>query len=371
MKRIELRPVDTWFFRDATPFTAEVVPQEGVQSIFPPHPPTVAGALRAAIAACNGWQGVGRWPEHLNEVLGDGPDDLGTLSFVGPLVLQNSEPLFPCPRHVLGAADASGRWVPRALLRPGPPVQCDLGDAVRLPQIVRRDGDMPKLKPPRDIWITTPGLTRVLGGALPCGTEIVRAGDLWTGEERIGLERNRDTRTAEQGMLYSTRHVRLHKGISLGLQVEGVPGHWRFPRGVLRLGGESRLAECLEWTGAVSVRQNGRRVRGVFAVVALTPLDLEWSRGTFDGLALAGAQVVSVCAGRPLRIGGWDSLAGRPLPLRSVLAPGSVLFCEASRQATSQTVAKAPWGLHRMGARTEWGFGLVAVGAWPSKQESH
>ena len=46
---VELQPVDTWFFRDGTPFTMGKAPQENVGSVFPPHPATVVGAIRAAL----------------------------------------------------------------------------------------------------------------------------------------------------------------------------------------------------------------------------------------------------------------------------------------------------------------------------------
>ena len=47
--------------------------------------------------------------------------------------------------------------------------------------------------------------------------------------------------------------------------------------------------------------------------------------------------------------GGWDSLARRPLPVRSVLPPGSVLLCEIlDREPFAATVAAAAaWWLAR------------------------
>ncbi len=46
---VQLHPVDTWFFRDGTPFAADSAPQEKLDSLFPPYPPTVVGALRTVI----------------------------------------------------------------------------------------------------------------------------------------------------------------------------------------------------------------------------------------------------------------------------------------------------------------------------------
>ena len=57
---LQFDPIDSWFFRDGTPFTTNSTPQEDVSSLFPPYPPTVVGALRAALALEKGWPGRGR-----------------------------------------------------------------------------------------------------------------------------------------------------------------------------------------------------------------------------------------------------------------------------------------------------------------------
>lgn len=372
MRHMRLRPVDTWFFRGSTPFTAEASPQEGVRSLFPPHPPTVAGALRAAIARSNGWSGSGRWDAALHYVVGNGPDDLGALSFAGPFLLRDGEPLFRCPRHLLGVAE-DRKWVPRAFLRPGPPVQCDLGDDVRLPQLAERAAEGVKLKPSKDHWLKAAGMERVLRGCLPSPDDLIATSTLWTEEPRIGLERQGDTRTAKDGMLYSTRHVRLRGNVSLGAGVAGVPDRWRLPEGLVPLGGESRLAECTEWTGAKRLDQPLGQAGSRFAVVAVTPVDLDpavvHERRTIA--ELGGARVVSACLDRSDRIGGWDSGARRPLPLRNVLAPGSVLFSEGADGTRLDTIGRGALGLFRIGSRTEWGFGLVAIGKWPADKEKN
>ena len=369
MRHIQLRPVDTWFFRGSTPFTAGASPQEGVPSLFPPHPPTVAGALRAAIARSNGWNGSGRWDAALHSVVGNGPGDLGALSFAGPLLLRNGEPLFPCPRHLLGAVAKDRKWVPHAFLRPGPPVQCDLGDYVRLPQLAEGVKEGVKLKPANDVWVTAAGMKRLLRGYLPATEYLIAEEALWAEEPRIGLERQGGTRTAKEGMLYSTRHVRLRRNVSLGVEVTGVPDDWRFPEGMVPVGGEGRLAECGEWVGAGCLDQTVGQTGGRLAVVAVTPVNLGpaviHERQTIA--ELGGARVVSACLGRPLRIGGWNSLARRPLPLANFMAPGSVLFCEGGGR---KRLERSALGLFRIGSRTEWGFGLVAIGAWPATWET-
>ena len=365
---IQLKPVDTWFFRDATPFTALSTPQEQVGSLFPPHPPTVVGAVRAELARLNGWNGAGRWPAELCEVLGNGPDDLGKLSFAGPFLLRDGRPLFRAPRHLLGAADSNG-WRPAALLRPGSPVACDLGDAVRLPELPDTASGIEKLKTGDDAWLTAAGMNAVLGGGLPEAADVVPRDDLWEEEARIGLERERHTRTAKEGMLYSTRHVRPRRGVTLGMHVAGAPAEWVRPFDrVLPLGGESRLAACRKWTPELRLDAPVERIRTARRVVlvALSPLDLdEPVRPGAPVAGLDGVRVVCACLERPHGVGGWDSLARRPLPLRPVLPPGSTLFCEISDGERFAAVASVN-GLARIGSRREWGFGLATLGVWPA-----
>jgi CRISPR-associated protein Cmr3 len=193
-------------------------------------------------------------------------------------------------------------------------------------------------------------------------------GDVWAAEPRVGISRNLTSRTVEEGALYSTSHVRLHPGVSLGVEVSGVPEDWISPAGsIVPFGGESRLAACDPWNDEVAL-QSDDAISATFCIVliALTPIlierDVLLGRRALD----AGSDTRIVCAtvDRPLRIGGWDSIQRRPLPLRSALAPGSTLFCEAAQpQKLQQSVER---GLLRVGHATASGFGLCAVARTPN-----
>lgn len=370
---VELQPVDTWFFRDGTPFSMGNAPQENVSSVFPPHPATVVGAIRASIARSKGWDGRGRWGQDISEVIGDGPGDLGRVAFDGPFLLREGQPLFRLPRHVLGRADGTA-WKPGAFLRPGAPVTCDLGEAVRLPEVAGAPNDVHELKPGDGWWMTRRGLDEVLNGRLPGDAELVPHGCLWSGEPRIGLQRDTSTRTAGDGKLYSTRHVRPLSGVSLGVRIAGLPSGWTPPFGQpLTLGGEGRLAECREWSADLALPMPSREIEAArtVTVVALSPVDLP--QDVCAGLQplndLGDARVVSACLERPQRVGGWNSLARSPLPLRCVLAPGSTLFCEIRDSMRFAETVAASDGLVRIGLRQRWGFGLVALGVWPAPEE--
>jgi CRISPR-associated protein Cmr3 len=370
-----LQPVDAWFFRDGRPYNKQESNQMDVESVFPPPPSTVVGSIRAALARGKGWNGAGAWGEPLAKVLGNGFDDLGQLSFSGPwLVRQGNgklETLFPAPLHLLGRPEKElkgneSSWTPAALLVPGSEVDCDIGK-VRLP--VPNLGGQPGLKDAAGLWITGDGLKQVLQGQLPQETQVVSARQLWRHEYRIGLVRREGTRTTDEQALYSPRYVRLCRGISLAMEVRGLPNGWEIP-GMFPLGGEGRLATC----GAASLPAlppppvDAIRQSNPVTVTLLTPLamPLKGNCGVppmtgqeFPGLP--GARIVSACVERPQRLGGWDSLEHRPLPLTPLFPPGSTWFCTVEPQSVERLLA-----LHgkNIGTRTSYGFGQIVLGTW-------
>jgi CRISPR-associated protein Cmr3 len=367
---LQLSAVDSLYFRDSTPHAASLTSPEHPGGSFPPHPGTVVGAIRAWLARGQGWN-RGPWPAGLTRVLGvgHGPDDLGTLRFDGPYLLFRGEPLYALPAHLVGE-QKGGCWEPRAALRPGPPVRCDLGEAVRLPS--GADGSGVRLVPGEDRWLTRAGMTAVLRGGVPEPGDVVRSDELWSDDPRVGIERDRTTRTVREGMLYTSRHVRPARDVTIGLRLGGVPDGWLERCGAtVPLGGEGRWADQRPWDGDARPPDvvAGRRV----LVVALTPIDAgdELYRPGGKIAELGDATIVSACLPRVARIGGWASRGGRgaPLPLRSILPPGSTFFCEVADPDGLREAVRRADGPPQIGEWQKWGYGVVAIGAWPDTVE--
>jgi CRISPR-associated protein Cmr3 len=378
--KIALTPIDTLFFRDSTPFDQGASPQDGVPSVFPPHPSTVSGAIRAALAREHGWNGRDPWDAVLVAALGDGPD-VGPLRVTGPMVLRGEVPVFPLPRHVIVSRDtAASAWRATGWIAPGPRVESDLG-RVQLPVPRPATGEVTMAGAPGDKasrgprpWVTIGGLHQILDGRLPVPEELLDPAKLWTEESRVGIQRASGSRTVERGMLYSTRHVRLRPGVRIGVEINGLPDHWPllvderrgYPRAIA-LGGESRLATVEAWGGVARSKRvsDEARVADRMTLVALTPLRL--ARGAIVGRApvAPGLRVACACADRPLRIGGWDSRQREPLPLTNAVAPGTTLFCKVSVDKLDATHFDLERGLVRVGRDVDAGFGLCAVAREP------
>lgn len=382
--KIALTPVDTLFFRDSTPFDQGASPQEGVPSVFPPHPPTVTGAIRAALARERGWNGRDPWDAALVAALGDGPD-VGPLRVTGPVVLRDEVAVFPLPRHVIASrinarGGAAPAWRTTGWSVPGARVESDLGH-VRLPVPKAMAGQTEAAGVAGDKasrsgrpWVTLAGLHQILDGRPPTPTDLMDPSALWTQEPRVGIQRAPGSRTAERGMLYSTCHVRLRPRVRIGVEVTGLPSDWPLlvdAHGAclrtITLGGESRLATAEAWDGLARGERISDETRraGRLTLVALTPLRL--ARGAIAGrVPLApGLRVACACADRPLRIGGWDSRQRAPLPLTNAVAPGTTLFCEASVDVFDAPDSDLERGLIRVGCDVDAGFGLCAVAREP------
>lgn len=362
MKDVQIRPIDAWFFRDGRPYVEGEANQTDVESEFPPGPRTIAGALRAATARGMGWSG-GSWTSNtaIVEAVGDGPDDTGRASFFGSFVRHGDEDWFPAPQHLLLRRDEEHR--PLALVGPGEPRITDIGE-VRLvtPQEGGRDAE--------GYWVSREGLEAILRGDTP--TRAVPSTEFFAHEPRIGIRRNDESRTTDEGAMYSPHYVRLRPGTSLVVRVDAVD----VPESLVPFGGESRMA-ALTSLGEARVMSSpidAIRAARKFAVVLLSPGNLATNRGTspvpgdeFPGLP--GAIVVSAAATKPVYLGGWSSHGGGgPLPLLPHVPAGSVYFCELEAGADIDAV------LDRhdtcIGAHANLGFGHIVLGVWPDTQRS-
>jgi CRISPR-associated protein Cmr3 len=363
---LRIEPVDAWFFRDGRPSNYGE-DQSDLESEFPPNAPTVVGATRAAIARGRGWNGQGSWHNDLHEVLGNGPEDLGSLRFLGPFLGRHvpQEPgielLWPLPRHVVGRFQA-GRFLPVTLLEPSTtPVCCDAAaSGIRLPAIpAQAHAGTDRLTSPEGIYVTSDGLRNILAGRAPAPEHCVATRELFVHESRVGILRNADRRTTEGGALYNPRYVRLRKGVSLVQAVAGLPDNWAIPA-LTPLGGESRMATLTQLTTLVLPSPD--HAPGS-VVIALSPVAFPAERwwGASPGEPAAGlsagwnATVAAVATDRPRLIGGWNTLNGAPQSLRAHAPAGTVWWLDAPAHPLA--------GLALIGDRTSAGFGLVAAGA--------
>lgn len=366
-----LEPTDAWFFRDGKP-SNQGEDQSDLESLFPPHPSTIVGALRAALAREQGWNGQGKWDQKLNQMLGDGFDDLGQLEFTGPLLEKDECPLFPMPVHVLGKADEDKKaFEPRDWLVPSEkPITCDMGD-VHLPKRLGmyKTGNGDKAPGPADRFsVTTVGMKKILDGDLPSLEDCIHRDKLFRLEGRVGIERSIETRTTGEGAMYSPRYIRLKPGVRLIVGISGLLHGWELPR-FFPLGGESRLAACDKIDPPSFPSRPTEIDKGLVVLVAPAHFaDGNWwgaSPGD-DAQKLASAlrgSVLTASFHRPLRIGGWDTCNQQARALLPHVRPGAVWWLDGGMKVAASE------GKHiQIGDRTAYGYGLAFLGKQPSQE---
>ncbi len=270
---LSISALDTLFFRESRPFDA--VGGSELASVFPPPPRALAGAVKARIAEALGvdWAAFHKDPDGyeigghcLKDLIGDGQDP-GVLRLRGPWPCLAGERLYPAPLYLL-AADQFKRL---ARLQIGKAAKTHLG-TVRLPTL---PGGERGLKPLDDHWLTADGLAQVLSGACPAPDQIHHSAELFSAEPRLGIGRNNQTRTAQEGLLYQTRHLRPVPEMHLELDIDGLPEGLPAFDGLVRLGGLSRSEVDIEVLGegrpgllGFGVGMLTLRLRGIFFSIA-------------------------------------------------------------------------------------------------------
>ncbi len=371
MKNYKITPLDTLFFRGGQPFNQGETGQMEIEGSFPPSPTSVIGSLRVALARNLGWNGKGRWETAITDILGDG-DRLSSLNFSGPYLLQEDTLVFPVPLHVLGKIKIAedGNSIEQGVftrLKPGTSLGTDIG-TVQLPEVIRKyEGgeEVGGFKTLDSYWLTSEGMKSVLEGQAPNLSHIIMQKHLWQTENRVGIQRDYMSKTTKDNALYQTAHIRLAKNVSLAMTLDGLRNNID-PRSPAPLGGESRLAWIDSLTLPVFPKIDTLQTEddtSYYVATLITPAKLtgdSWRKPSGEIKELPG-KVMSACVGKPLLIGGWDSLARQPKELQPYLPPGSTFFMKAENASVEEILNFN--GTH-IGDDTNWGYGQILIGRW-------
>ncbi len=353
--------LDSWFFRDGTPYNAGEGGLSLVKSSFPPYMNTMQGAVRVALAYGQGWRPEERhkWPEELGT-----PNDLGQVKLQGPYIIKDEKILLPAPLYLMYQPVKEGKPKRFARLNPDDEAwETDIGQR-RLPTLKQNlDG----AKVMEDYWLDSEGITSVLNGKLPNEKNVYCTTDLYEEEQRVGIERDSVKRSAVKEMLYSCVHVRPHKGVRLAVIVSGLPDKWHQKAArLVNLGGEGRMAaiDISDFSSPLLKPVPLKVVDGkiLFTVTLITP-------GRYQPAVIAEViengppgipgQCVSACIGKLQQIGGWDSLNRRPLPLQPAIPAGSTWFYEADANLMEDIVS-----LQEQQVADPYGYGQFIIGNW-------
>jgi CRISPR-associated protein Cmr3 len=177
-------------------------------------------------------------------------------------------------------------------------------------------------------------------------------------ESRVGIGIDQNTRTTSNAQLYMASHIRLQPGVRLYVALNRWTGS-DFAKALRPLAGEHRMAlieqgEAVALPDAPACLPGGR-----YCVIQISPMVLKTMPKPGASLEGLPGKLVSACLGKSVPIGGWDSNAKKPLPLRLAVPAGSVWFMQCDDRNEHITVPETGIGI---GAA--WGFGQILVGRW-------
>ena len=315
---IEVKPRDTLFFRDSKPFSRGE--DTWADTIFPPYPSTVYGALRTA------WfkQNIKEF-EYLKESKKLNTDDDPTkkLKINSILIKNNDDFLFPLPRDILQSKDKNGEEnkLKRLLLSD----EKHLTSAKNMNLLINPYDEIFSYEPS---WMSELNLTNYLKGDISNFGKPLKRGNLFELEPKIGIARERLTHSSKDGNLYRVGMLRLKEGVSIYVDFEGL----ELAEDVFRLGGEGKFVEVKRIEKKLDVPlPEITDNRFLLYLSTHSIFKKGWLPEHIDENSLEGkihntsieVRLLTAAIGKPVYIGGFDIAKGEPKPMYKAVPGGS------------------------------------------------
>lgn len=365
------------------------------EAIMPPWPSLFAGAFRAAL--------LGDDAERLSRFVSIGTDNnISEDDRRARLRDVLGEPLFATLGTPTEPGDFRITWLSLALADNGVqavmPLPADLAafsdagvpplvplNPAQRPAGVAASGELPltaflrvgkQVKPEGGRWLDSPGIIAHLSGALPKDT--LHTARLFKHETRLGIAMNAESRTAENGALYTTETISFCDGVGFLVGIAG--DHGQLPKeGLLRLGGDGKGARYrrvdFDPPTTPDIKTGGR-----FRLILATPgifcggwLPERVSKQDDGSHRLIGdgftARLVCTSVARHDVISGWDLANWQPKTAQRVAPAGSVYWFDDLQGDTgklAEWVAGGLWGENADTQRRAEGFNRAWLAAWPN-----
>ncbi len=392
--RLFIEPAEPLMFRTARPFDAGQ--NNFAESMFPPTPETLQGAVRAAIAAH--WDpdkniATAFGDTNLTKLIGD-RNGYGRFRMTGIALgrypktqIQLAERLFPAPAHIM-KTDSKGKTDSDLDLHRLLPHPIQKGTYSNWPTDINyylRPARMPDndLKPVEG-WLTETDLLKTLGTEKLAGIKPISREEIYQEEPRLGIGIQPGTKATEEGYLYQMLMIRMNHRIDQNyiygfivdialtpspsdenvLSDSQIQDMLHLPSaGWLTLGGEQRTARfCVlkpakEYTYD-QMEHSRKRERMLLYLATPASFKQGWRPPT-----LPSATLITAAINRYEAIGGWklnpEDAGGENKVMRRCVAAGSVYFFHTNNDYKNET---QPRSLTDHGM--EIGYGITYAGEW-------
>lgn len=355
---IRIRPLDPLFFRNGRPFT--MGDESWADSIFPPNPSVLYGALRTAMATTKGknipFASIKTQLD--NKVL-----QIGQLYYF----LEN-QAYFPLPLDYVENKSKSNETREKE--------KAEKQYTVSLSKTAPRKGIVEKEKEslityilyaPFDRGVTPEGALvseNALLGYLENETATIlsrKLSDYIKEEPKVGNGRTNQTKSVEESLLYRIGMQRLldvDLGISLRLSAGYTAGDLHGTQ--VKLGGEGKIAVIKGISDQAPLQTKVLQIKlkpGFFKLYFATPAIIDnesgWPKLSVD------AHLVAANIGKFQSIGGYDIVENKPKTMYKTIPAGSVLYYETNEAPEK---IEALQGQSFSDFRQEEGFGIAYFG---------
>lgn len=378
---LKITPNDTLFFRTGRPFTAG--DDTWTDELFPPNPSTIYGAIRTFLIFFRGnlsdfkngkYQDIGKPENQLK----------GTLRIKGPFLynIRKSSLYFPAPFDLVtekgSSKEISSNEQKNESCEDGKKKEkLSLLSRVEKPPVYFSDDDLENLfvfaenKQVEEVNFFLEE-TFVKEYLISSVTHIeVLKPDIYEKEIKIGIAREKITRTSKEGHLYRIPMIRLCKDYSILVEIDGVD---QFPeKGVFQLGGEGKTIkfEKVENNSLNSLLNLNFQLKNkMFKIYLATPAIFEngwlpaWINrdnltGELNGISL---KLIACSIGKFTRIGGWDMYRDEPKVMYKAVPAGSVYYFKILNDISAEKIKETFHFKNISDINPEEGFGLTLVG---------
>ena len=238
-----------------------------------------------------------------------------------------------------------------------------------------------RAKPASGYWLTQHGFERYLHGELPQSEHLVKSSTLWSTDERVGVGLSVDTRSAENGKLFSTQAIALKADVGFLLSIHGATPP---TSGLLRFGGDGHAVAVHQAktqplaTDYANIIQSGKLKLALASPGLFThgwlPNGARPDVRRTDGALrfdLHGVTGWLVCAAVPRAevISGWDLARWEPKAAQRVAPTSSVYWLELDtsvHKASLEALFERGLWSHppEDSIRRAEGFNRLWLGAW-------
>jgi CRISPR-associated protein Cmr3 len=348
------QPLDTLFFRDGKPFARG--DETWADSTFPPSPSVLYGALRTALATIPGREIP--FSEVVNQL---GEDRLAIenlyyrikginyLPLPLDLVAYSSTKAVRRKRRSFDEVHLLDISENKSIVSPAKSFIKYLLHAKKTEIAENVDGGLLSVS---DLWDYLDGQQSFHALSLH---------DFIQSESKVGIGRDKQSKTAADGLLYRVDMKRLVDiQIRLGIRLANTDS--ALGQSIVQLGGENKLvqmklADQKSWIGL----ERPSLKEGSFKIYLSTPAFFT-KFGWQPDLQRFGihANMVAASVGKPLHIGGFDLQLNRPKPMLKAVPAGSVYYYETKEQPDS--IIEKLHGKPLSDFLPEQGFGISYIG---------